>query len=300
MLVCTRQDLAAPANHWLVRAVWSALVVVVGLMAASLVYGYVLQGPHVLELMVDALSGANTLQVDQTVTINEPDLTQTPLTVEETLRYAFPDRFRSDIRFGATQRIFVSNKGKLLTVVDGKWQADRSSRFDGYKDLLLLHSRSMMHKALLAQGVDVGITSLGRFENRIVYVIGARYPDMSESQIWVDKERFVPLRWINVDPVDATVRTIFDYREWRQLKWRKGRTMWYPRQIDIYDGQRLIRRIVVDNIQAGIDLAPQLWDTLYLQAQFEPDLPSEDPIQPDTPVDEVQEAIESFQKKFEP
>jgi len=297
MAVSTRDDLAK--RRWN-RPIWVALIVVSGLMVGSLAYGYVLQGPHVLELMVDRLSGARTLQVQQTVTVEATEVDQDAVTVPELLRYAFPDRFRSDANYGQSQRILVSAKGKLLTVVDGRWRAGQASRYDGYKDLLLLHSRPMIHKALLAHGIDVGITSLGRFENQIFYVIGARYPDVSVSQVWVDKERFVPLRWIIVDPADATVRTVFVYQDWRPLEWRKGRFMWYPQQVNVYDGQRLIRRIAVTGIQAGVDLPNQLWDTAYLQSQFEPEPPTADTGQPEVQVDEMQEVIKSFQKKFEP
>jgi len=282
------------------RVAWVALIVVFGLTAVPMVYGYVLQGPHVLELVVDKLSGGKTLLVEQEVTIDEPDLAAHPFTLKETVAYAFPDRFRSEAQHEQTHRIFVASRGEYLSVIDGKWQVARPNRFDRYKDLLLFHSRPMLHEVLLKFGVDVGVTSLGRFENRIAYVIGARYPDESVSQVWVDKELFLPLRWLNVDPVDPAQDMEFIYRKWRKIEWRKGRTMWYPAQIETYYQQRLIRTINVKKIQVDSDLSPQLWDVAYLQSIYVPEQSPVDALQPANEVDEVQQAIESFQKKFEP
>jgi hypothetical protein len=279
-----------------------ALVVIVafGLVVPPAVYGYVLQGPHVLELVVAKLSGPKTLLVEQEVTIDEPDLAAHPVTLRETVAYAFPDRYRSEAQYEQSHRIFVTSRGEHLSVIDGKWQMGQPNRFDRYKDLLLFHSRSMMHEALLKYGVDVGVTSLGRFQGRIVYVIGTRYPDESVSQVWVDKELFLPLRWLNVDAVDPALDMEFIYANWRKIQWRKSRVIWYPTRIETYYQQRLIRTIVIDRIQVDNALSPQLWDLAHLQSIYAPDQSPVEDEQPANQVDVVQQAIESFQKKFEP
>jgi len=276
------------------------VIAVLSLGQAPLVYGYVLQGPHVLELMVDKLIGPKTLLVEQEVTIDEPDLAAQPVTLRETVAYAFPDRYRSEAQYDQTHRIFVTSGGEHLSVIDGKWRMDQPNLFDRYKDLLLFHSRHLMHEALLKHGVDVGVTSLGRFEGRIVYVIGAHYPDESVSQVWVDKELFLPLRWLNVDQGDPDLDMEFIYRNWRKIQWRKDHVIWYPTRIETFYQQRLIRAITIDRIQADNALSPELWDLDYLRSKYVPDQPPVEVEQPADEVDEVQQAIESFQKKFEP
>ena len=273
------------------------LVVAIVLVAVTMAGAYVLQGAHVLELMVQTLSKskAKTLQVEQVVTIEDPESADHSVTVSETLAYAFPDRFRSDARFEQTHRIFVSARGEHLSIVDDKWQADQPNRYDRYKDLLLLHSRSLLHKALLTYGVDVGTTSLGRFEDRIVYVIGARYPDDSVSQVWVDKEFFLPLRWLSADPENPTASMEFIYR-----RWRKNGELWYPAQIETYYQKQLIRTILASKVQVDSALSPELWDVAHLKTLYLPEAAPTDSEQPEADVDGVQQAIESFQKKFEP
>lgn len=282
-------------RSFILAVCWAGFMAGVVFGNTSLVHGYVLQGAHVLELVVRTLSKAKTVQVEQEVTILDPGLAEEPVALTEILTYAFPDRFRSDARFAETHRIQVSARGEHLVVVDGKWKTGAPNRFDRYKDLLLLHSRSLLQKALWDYGVDVGITSLGRFEGRIVYVIGAQYPDESVSQVWVDKELFLPIRWLNVDSLDPTLRMEFIYRQWR-----KTQEMWYPSQIDTHDQLRLIRTIRVGRIQVDGELSADLWDPGHLKSIFAPEAAVGDEELSGGDVDEVQQAIEAFQKKFEP
>ena len=267
--------------------------VVVGF--APVARGYILQGAHVLDLMVKVLSKAKTLEVEQVVTIDDPAVAEHPLTVAETLTYAFPDRFRSDTRYEQTHRVFISVRGDYLSIIDGKWQTDPPNRYDRYKDLLLLHSRSMIEKALFNYGIDIGTVSLGRFEDRIVYVIGACYPDETVSQVWVDKELFVPLRWLNVDPEKPASKLDFIFR-----RWRKNDKLWYPTYIETLENNRLIRTIQTDKIQVDPVLPAELWDLSLIKNSYPPVEPSPQTGLSDTTVNEVKEAIESFQKKFEP
>ncbi len=254
--------------------------------------GDVLSGPHILELMVKALSSAQTLRVEQTVVVEEATIADHPLELSETLSYAFNDRFRSDTRFKNTERIHVVAQDKTLTVIDGRRIVDATGRFDQYKDLLLYRSRAGLHKALLSHGVDVGKTSLGRYEDRIVYVVGAQYPDSSVSQVWVDKENFLPMRWLHVSSREPNDRLIFVYSDWQ----KKG-DLWYPMLVETLHGQKPIRRIRVNQVQVNTTLSPELFNIaqmkiVYPQEESAGSLPGFDPSH------EVQRTIEAFQKKF--
>ncbi|MBI5064310.1 MAG: hypothetical protein HZB87_12810 [Desulfatitalea sp.] len=256
--------------------------------------GDVLSGPHILELMVKALSSAQTLRVEQTVVVEEATIADHPLELIETLSYAFNDRFRSDTRFKNTERIHVVAQDRTLTVIDGRRIVDATGRFDQYKDLLLYRARPALLKVLLSHGVDVGKTSLGRDEDRIVYIIGAQFPDMSVSQVWVDKDSFLPMRWLHVSSRDPNDRLIFVYSDWQ----KKGE-LWYPMQVETLHGKKLIRRIRVHQIQVNAPLSPELFNIpqmmiAYPQEESTGTLPGLD----SDPSQEVQRTIEAFQKKF--
>jgi len=285
---------------------WIAAGVCILWIWASPAAGYVLKGPHILELMVEKLAGVQTLQVEQKVLVDDPDLSKEPVELDETLRFILPGQFRSDIRYEDTHRIHVHTHGSDLTIVDDLIVDDRGGRFDRYKDLLLYTSRHTLHRALLIHGVDVGVTSLGKMEDRIVYVIGAAYPDDSVSQLWVDKERLLPLRWINVfAPTDDSAepeRLEFVYRNWQNVD-----GAWYPMEIETLHHQQSVRRIRASKVQANPVIAGELLDivhlkTVYKEKEVPPqngEMPDAD-ADPDADVDEVQRTLEDFRKKFEP
>ncbi|MCJ8502133.1 outer membrane lipoprotein-sorting protein [Desulfatitalea alkaliphila] len=213
-----------------------------------------LQGAHVLELMVRALSGADTLRVEQLVVFDEPDAGEAASrSLNETLFYAFPGRLRSETPYRQSLRIRITRDDRHTTLVDGRPVARKIALDERYGELFLFRSRQDLHRMLLADGVDVENTSLGLADERIVYVLGARYPDPSVPQVWIDRERLLPLRWVRIHGDDPTRRVTFHYRQWRQ---QDGQ--WYPAQIAVYQGLRLVRRIDVRKVETDVAL-PEHW-----------------------------------------
>ncbi len=221
---------------------------------------YVLPGPFVLELMINHFGKAKRLLVHQTLKIYRQHLQNGPAELNETLRYIFPDKFRSDILSKDTHRIHIVSSDGLLTIFDGKVGVGRSGRFDHYKDILLYHSPLMLQKRLSFLGVDVSVSSLGRFQDKIAYVLGAEYPDESVPQVWVEKETFMPLRWI------VTGKTENDDLEIRYGKWSKKGNLRYPGHIGFYQNDLLLREIDVNQIQVDPRFSEKLFDIKHLRS----------------------------------
>jgi outer membrane lipoprotein-sorting protein len=270
-----------------------------GLMLAASAEAYVLEGLHVLDLMTREKSLPQTLLVQQQVIIEDPTLSDEPVELEQTLRYSFPDTFRADTKHELTRRILVVARNQALVVVDDRIISNQQGWFDLYKDVLLYRSRHLLHEALIAQHVDVGQTSLGRWDDHVVIVIGARYPDESVSQLWVDKELFRPLRWIimtAVTPEDqATNRLEFTYRDWRKIN-----DVWYPMQIETTLNNKRIGMVRVKSVQKDVVLDPELFNISSLMTLYDPAEPEEPQPQSESELDEVDRTIEDFRKKFEP
>ena len=95
---------------------------------------YVLQGPHVLQLMIQNLGRAKTLLVSQQVTVFDTLAQKEPVEFSETLRYVFPEKFRSDILAEDVQRIHLVSAGERLTVIDKKTAVEPETVFDRYKE----------------------------------------------------------------------------------------------------------------------------------------------------------------------
>ena len=257
--------------------------------AALLVFGgssqaYVLQGRHVIDLMIEKLGEAQSLFVMHKLTFhnieppvnslrpasddgteyieNTPDTShsnqpiendaysdpQEMLELEESLRFVFSQAFRSELKASGSERIHIFNGHETLTILDGNIVPASANRFDLYKDLLLYRSREALVERLLNLGVDVFVSSLGRFEDRLVFIIGANYPDDSVSQIWIDQETFLPVRWIIKGANEATGT---DTIEVRYLLWWKIGDIRYPSRIEFYQDEELVRVSQAKNFEAN-------------------------------------------------
>ena len=277
----------AAAKNW-----FYLLIFIVVLAAPPFAHSYVLQGPHLLELIVEALSGKPALRVEQQVTIQNETADHQPLVLNETLGYQFPDRLRLDENNPSASRIHLVAGNRVIDIVNGQ-RATASDPLDRYAEILLYHSRQLLHKTLLYSGVDVEKTSFGRFEDSVFYVIGAQFPDESVSQLWVEKDSFLPMRWLIVSPNPPN-----EILEFRFRLWRKDEDYAYPMQIECYRDQRLIRTIQVREIHSAVQFPVDYFDVSHLMALY-PQMSTQTPItQPAPEVDEVQRTIESFQKKF--
>ena len=314
--------------------VFTSLLSILAVFVGS-THAYVLQGPHILDLMIENLGKANSLFVSHKIIyyragfvddseLFSPSRSSVPSSdagyipnrlgqsenhfadgmaqVDETmeldgsLRYIFSQAFRSDARSNDSERIYIFSDGRSLTLIDGNSVPGAANRFDLYKDILFYHSREALVDRLLQLGVDVTISSLGRFEEKIAFVVGAQYPDESVSQVWVDQETFLPLRWIihGVDPVGES-----DTLEFRYLIWWKTGKIRYPSRIEFYQNGHLVRVNQAINLEENPTFPKELFDIDYLKTAF-----PREPVQPIVPGEpeepsEVEKTIEEFRRIFE-
>jgi hypothetical protein len=311
------------------------IIAVIFVVLVTPIQAYVLQGPHILDLMIENLGKAKSLFVAQKIifyrtgiahdpkllspdseSIQSSDIVDTPvdsrltqddmatdvdtaqetLELEGSLRYIFSQAFRSDARSNDSERVLIFANGKTLTLIDGNSVPGATNRFDLYKDLLFYHTRDELVERLFQLGVDVSISSLGRFEEKIAFVIGAQYPDESVSQIWIDRDTLLPLRWIikGVDPAGKSDSLEIRYLIW----WKTGKTR-YPSRIEFYQDENLVRVNQAINLEENATFSEELFDIDFLKTVFN-QLPVQ-PIVPGEPEEpsEVEKTIEEFRRIFE-
>jgi hypothetical protein len=284
----------------------------------------VLPAPHILDLMVENLGAAGALKVSQKNILLDPGIhaspcgpdnenceepstgfrekpdedmmSSEPVTVAETVRYAFPKSFRSDISGPPTDRTHIYSLGRSATVVDGIIADETESPFDYYKHLLLHRSRDTLRRRLAERGVDASIASLGRFEGRVAYVLGAVYPDHSAPQIWIDKETLRPIRWI-VEGAGADQDTA--RFEIRYLQWRKISRIWYPDQIEFLRDGTPVRLIQVEDIIVDPPVSQGLFSIDSLLARSRPAQPPSGSESRTGGRSDIQKALEEFKRLFE-
>ena len=262
------------------------------LLPTAPVAAYVPQSGHILQLMADAQGETKHLKINQRLKVFDPLAASGEIVLAESVHYSFPNRFRSDINAESIHRVHVAAGQAALTVIDRRIVAETGSLFDRYKDLLLMRSRPLLEKWLAAQGIDTRRTSAGRYNDTLAFIIGAQYPDESVSQVWVDKATFRPLRWL-IKTDEPLVREF----EIRYLQWQAIGNGWYPWKVEFYENQMLVRQIEVRLVSPENDIAPAMYDITALKQQYSgvdgPQMPEDE-----TRVNEVQDTIDSFKKRF--
>ncbi len=170
------------------------------------------------------------------------------------------------------------------------------NRFDLYKDIMLYRSREALADRLLQLGVDVSVSTLGRFEETIAFVLGANYPNETVNQLWVDKDTLLPLRLIirGVYGADNSDKVEIRYLVW----WKVGETM-YPSKIEFYQDDNLVRVSHAQSFEENALFSEELFDIEYLKIDY-PRAPLI-PISPEAAEEpsEVQKTIEDFKRIYE-
>ena len=257
---------------------------------------YVISGPHILELMTQTLVKAQRLLVAQRLVLHTPNGQTDKVELLETLRYVFPETFRSDIQTANIQRVHLRSKRGAITVLDGRVALEPESRYDRYKDLLLINSRMLLVERLSALGVNVNVSSLGRFQDQTAFVVGARYPDESVPQVWIQKDTFRPLRWI-ISPGAGGQRR--EMLEVRYSQWQKFDQTWYPLRIDVYKNNALVREIHALDITVNPAFSEGLFNIDQLRRSLQAPAAAVTAPKETEGLDEVQKIIEDFKKIYE-
>jgi hypothetical protein len=301
-------------------------------LAPAFISAYVLQGPHILQLMTEKLGQAESLFVFQKVIfyktrsqtdslgingngetgVDEMLSTNNPLSeyvedherytqtdtvqLDESLSYIFSRAFRSDILAGENQRIHVCNDGQVLKVVDGIITETGETRYDLYKDLLLYRTREALSERLSSLGIDVSISSLGRYEEQIAFVVGAEYPDETVPQVWIDKETFQPVRWLIASGNGPYASDQFEIR---YLEWQKFGEIWYPMRVEFVQDGTTVRVIEVENCRLNPNFSEDIFDISHLKAEYRSPAPISNHPSETEGLSEVQKTIEEFKKIFE-
>ena len=255
---------------------------------------YILPAEQVLTYMTDRVGPSQTLIVFQKTLVYDPLIKEGMQELAETLYYLSPDRFRSEITGPEVEKVTVVDDEDALVVVDGRILRERQNLFDHFKDLILYRDAEVLADRVVRLGVDVDLVSLGRFGDQIVYVIGAKYPDESVPQVWVAKDHFRPLRFILKANGEGTGRKIefADYVE-------RDRGGDYPGRTLFYEGGKLVRMHVVENVESPARISAELFDLSWIRDRYAPADATDTGPGSEGELDEVRKSLEEFRRIFE-
>jgi len=259
---------------------------------------YILSGPHILQLMLQNIGKSKGLLIEQQLKIlnemQQDDSQSDFIELPETLRFSFPRKFRSDIIAKNIQRtIIISQKG-AWSLTDGSISEYFETRFDFYKDIFLYNSRELLGKRLSLLGVNIDISSFGRFQGRTAYVIGAQYPDESVPQVWFDKNTFRPFRWIITG---KALENPEDFFEIRYHNWRKVNRRWYPMLIEFFHNNIKLREIKAVNIITEPSFEKDIFNIESIRSASAPVINNSEDLSDG--MLEIKKTIEQFKKIYE-
>lgn len=172
-----------------------ASLLVVGLLLVCRPAGaYVLGAEFLMRLLADA---RRDVPKAYTLTLNT-EVAGRDHPVEERLYVKRPERMRL-VQMDDTTTISVVREGQSASGEDKVIRPQGPSHnlfaalvFPRGRDLDELSARLI--KTLSNAGIDTLVTSLGRNEDQIVYIIGAQPWELDKPQLWLDKVSFLPVR----------------------------------------------------------------------------------------------------------
>ena len=231
---------------------------------------YILQGEHVLQLMIEKINLPKRLSLNQLISFVDTGIEAEIINAEhvQLVRYQIPGQFRSDIDAEDLKRIQVVSSDNSLTVIDDKIVADSETWMDHYKDIFIFRSRQQMVEKLESLGINFSVTSFGRYNGEICFVLGAEYPDESVPQLWVAKDTFQPVRWIFETSEISAIPGVAEQKEIRYGNWKSHYKSSYPSMIDFYQGQNLVQHIVVQRVEINPSFVEDLFDLENLKILY--------------------------------
>jgi len=276
------------------------ITVAIMLFSRTLLDAYVLKGPRLLELMLENIGNAKAVLLKEKLFIFNNDKYEKTVIFNEITRYGFPDKFRVDTWSQTAQMFVVFSEKTSLHVVDKNIVSDNDIYFDTvlwfYKDILLYRDKAVLQNALNNDKVDISMSSLGRYNNKIAYVLGAKYPDVSMAQIWLDKNTFRPFRWLIPG---SEKENDYDFFEIHFLKWQSVNNFWYPQVIKFFQNDILIRQITVETINVNPVFNPDIFNIDHIKSIYQTKEQTNNTKNKSEELNNIKKAIEKFKKIYD-
>ncbi|MCG3174416.1 MAG: hypothetical protein GMKNLPBB_02650 [Myxococcota bacterium] len=178
-----------------------------------------------------------------------------PVSAPGRLTMARAERLRLDVELPGGPWIWARNADHLMMEGPGRPGRTRAILIDPVTALLAGPSAQprYLEQTFAHHGVKFEERSLVRHEGRIAIAVGARAGDRNAPQVWMDKDRFVPVRVLWTDEDGAANDMLM--RGWGAT----GFGDWIPREIEWIRNGALEWRISVLACETGGEPAAELF-----------------------------------------
>lgn len=235
-----------------IRFLLFALILCVPLSAS----GYILSAKFIIKMMLQANHRIHDVKIEQTATLFDEDADHEGYKAPSVLYLKFPDSLRLDITLSYEKETVIHSNGETLTVVDGNLVSEVPDVRSVLKEFFITRSVDEVIEFLHAKHVNTERMGLGRFNGKIVYIIGAKEWETESPQLWIEKDSFLPLRFIAEERKEDCVFIL----EVRYLDYKSiGRAYRYPSVIEFYHDNNLTLRYETENVVVNTSLPDSLF-----------------------------------------
>jgi len=228
------------------------------LLVATAAYAYVPPADFVLRMVAERRFKLNIVDLTVQLATDKPGHKGV---IEERIYIKSPERMRRVRQADGVTTLWVQVEDKAAEGPEGGLKLVK-----GNLDLLpillqpagseLDDVQVRLVGALKRLGIDTTKVTLGRSGQNVAYVVGGRSTDTDKTQLWVDKETYLPIKVVLPKKVGAGV----ERTEIRWLEFGSAVTGdWFPRVIEVWkDGKRIERSEV-----SKVDVNKKVPDTLF-------------------------------------
>jgi outer membrane lipoprotein-sorting protein len=196
-----------------------------------------------------------TLTFVQTTTTYKPDGTSEAATWYEVL--SMPGKLRIDIAPIENNNGVIYTDGKIFQFRDGKTPGGRAFvhpllvvGFDVY-----MQPVETTVAQLKSIGIDLSVVSETKWQERDVYVVGAKAGDLSVPQFWVDKKDLLFRKLIQLAGPDQKV-----VRETQFNRYEKAGGGWVAVEVKFFTDGKMTMLEEYRDVRANPKLDPQIFD----------------------------------------
>jgi hypothetical protein len=162
------------------------------------------------------------------------------LSAPATITYKSPGRCRVELDSSEPRAAAIDTDGAVRTL----GPAVPALKLFASRVCPLLEPHADERDLLKSAGIDSGVVALGRINNTVAWVIGARPKQVSVPSLWVEKDRFEPLRLISRSGARLTDVRLIDYSS-------PASGDLHPRVVEFHEGKDLIARFVVESVEVN-------------------------------------------------
>lgn len=244
---------------------WPLIILTVLILLPARLTAYIIPAHQIVRLMVRNKPKYTALRIEQSVVLYQDTFTGGRLEVPSLLFLEAPDKARLEVSFPQEKKVMVSQGKQSVSLIAERIAPEDKAELRQrllFRNLILLPSTRAILRLLREEGVDAGKVALGRYKGKIAYIIGAREGEERMPQLWVEKERLFPLRFIGRVIIEGVVKMIeIKYQDYRYLSGGLS----YPFRVEFYTDEKLTQCFRVKEIYESPKLVKGMFDVAKIR-----------------------------------